>query len=281
MSTDELECRQARAHTETFVIAKTAEGFRVCTPLNPATQYVVSGTSDAARCTCPDYTKHETDPDWRCKHILAVLPQLPAATAGAETQSPQEAAVPPVKAQEPHGRKAAPNGTAQMLLKRSVSPDKRIDSLSVEFLCPLGTSSAEAVKGCAEATLQLQSEIVAGFLKQNTVKVGEQPVRPVQPNGALPAQTNGALPARLLKVEGMPTRYGRRLFIAVETNGKVLKLFGSQQQLADALKTAGYGNLADRLAEGTELNLPCRITTKQSDDGRYTNVGQVMPAGAP
>jgi hypothetical protein len=61
MTTEDLQKRQQRAETETFVIAKTTEGFRVCSPLNPASQYVVTGIPDAPRCTCPDYQQNEGD----------------------------------------------------------------------------------------------------------------------------------------------------------------------------------------------------------------------------
>jgi hypothetical protein len=54
-----------------------------------------------------------------------------------------------------------------MLLKRSVSPDGRVDSLSVEFSCAVDQVSAGDIKTTAFKTLQLQAEIVDGFLAGN------------------------------------------------------------------------------------------------------------------
>ena len=35
--------------------------------------------------------------------------------------------------------------------------------------------------------------------------------------------------------------------------------------------------MADQIAEGIRLNLPRRIITKLSDDGRWLNIEQVLP----
>ncbi len=41
---------------------------------------------------------------------------------------------------------------------------------------------------------------------------------------------------------------------------------------------AGFPDVASQVAEGLEIRLPCRVTTKPSDDGRYVNVERVLPA---
>ena len=82
----------------------------------------------------------------------------------------------------------------------------------------------------------------------------------------------------MLSVGGVNTKWGRRLYIAIQANGQTLKFFGSRKNLADALVGAGYAQLAERIDEGKALNVPCRVVTKPSEDGRYVNVEQVLPA---
>src|SRR2546422_3867490 len=72
MTHEQREKREERATQETFVIRKTEEGYRVYSPATPTTNYVVSVDEDAPTCTCPDFEHHKSDPDWQCKHILAV-----------------------------------------------------------------------------------------------------------------------------------------------------------------------------------------------------------------
>jgi len=57
-----------------------------------------------------------------------------------------------------------------MLIKRSVSPDGRIDSVSVEFSMPVADISNGEIKDKALKTLQLQKEIVGASLKLNGQK---------------------------------------------------------------------------------------------------------------
>src|SRR2546428_686009 len=152
---------------ETWVIARTEEGFRVYAPADPTKSYTVGGGPDDPTCTCPEFQHHEGDPRWRCKHIQAVLQQLginPDTYDHEERQAIQNEKLP-----------AAPpkNGGAQMLLKRSVSPDGRIDSLSVEFFCGVGEIPAVEIKALARDTLELQSEIVQSFLAANGKEKGE------------------------------------------------------------------------------------------------------------
>jgi hypothetical protein len=204
--------------------------------------------------------------------VLAVLkevggviaPTTAGATAPAGGRGSDE---PPTRTEKktPSGRNG--NG-AMMLLKRSVSPDGRIDSLSVEFSCPIGKVTADELKLRAERMLALQGEIAAGFLKTN----GKEPK---DGNGA-----ESAVPAQLLAVASMPGKWGPRLFINVLANGQVLKLFGSEKQLAEAVSAAGFASVADHLADGFALNLPCRVVTRPSRDGKYINVERVLPAPA-
>ena len=269
------EVNGAQRADETFVIAKTDEGYRVCSPLEPGRQYVVTGLPDQPQCTCQEFASHDGDPEWLCQHILAVLKESIATQPAA---SPSTAAAGSRGSSNPPARtaKAAQNGrngeSAVMLLKRSVSPDGRIDSLSVEFSCPIGKDTPETLKERAAKILALQADIASGFLKTNG-------------NGASAKNGNNgaanAVAAQLLTVASMNGRYGKRLFLNVLVNGQVLKFFGSEKQLAEAVTAAGYVSLADHLTDGFTLNLPCRVVTKPSQDGKYVNIDQVLPAPRP
>jgi len=273
MTHEEFEKRKERAVRETLIIKKTEEGYRVYSPANPTKIYLVSGGLDRPSCSCPDFETHKADPEWRCKHVLAVLNRLGGPAAGREdaaAEREERLAIQEEGRLPDRGELMnSGNGTSQMVLKRSVSPDGRIDSLSVEFSCPVEGSAAQDIKSRAGKTLKLQSEIVGEFLARN----GKGDARPDR------AETdgNGATKARMLDVAGMHTRFGRRLFINVQVNGEILKFFGSKKQLGEAIEAAGFPNLADRVHEGMDLNVPCRVTTKRSDDGRYTNIDEVFP----
>ncbi|SRR5579885_864331 len=257
---------------ETLVIARTDEGYRVYSPVNPSVSYTVGGGPDEPTCTCPDFQYHQGDPRWRCKHILAVLNQL-GGNGSDPYEAEERAAIQNEGLADPL---AQPSTAPEMVIKRSVSPDGRIDSLSVEFSCPVPDASVDDIKSKALHALKLQAEIIESFLAGN----GNG-----KSNGHAASQSNNgngaAQPAQMLAIGGMNTKWGRRLFLSFQANGQTVRLFGSRKQLADALTAAGYPNFAERIEEGKQLNAACRIVTKPSDDGKYINVDQVLPAEAP
>jgi hypothetical protein len=270
MNTTETERPPAAA--ETFILAKCDEGFRVCSPLTPAKQFVVNGLPENPRCNCPDFARQDGDPEYVCNHILAVLretglaipPQGSPPTAPGGDRGP----VDPTTATARKGAGGKNGNGAVMLLKRSVSPDGRIDSLSVEFSCPIGKATTEELKQRAGRILALQADIASGFLRTNG-------------NGRHTSNDDAtAVPGQLLAVASMNGKWGRRLFLNVLVNGQVLKLFGSEKQLAEAVTGAGFGSVAQSLTEGNPLNLPCRVVTKPSPDGKYINIERVLPAQA-
>jgi hypothetical protein len=137
--------------------------------------------------------------------------------------------------------------------------------------------------------LGLQGEIAAGFLKANGKgrTNGNGNGHTNGNNGSGPHGNNGdrngdvpadAMPGLLLGVASMNTRRGPGLFLSVLVNDKVLKLFGTQEQLGKAVAAAGYPPLAGRLVDGFTLNLPCRVVTKPN--GKYINIERVYPAEA-
>jgi hypothetical protein len=266
------EKQEARVPNETLIISRTDEGFRVYSPANPLNSYIVSGSPEVPSCTCPDFEHHAGSLNWHCKHIKAVLEQF-SGSNGQKKQSgsydKEERLAIQNENQPPKNEDPAPSkGAPQMLLKRSVSPDGRIDSLSIEFACSVEQMPEGEIKSRAFNILKIQSEIIKSFLNgsQNSSK-------PETHTGA----SNGSMPAKMLSISGMNTKWGRRLFINVEAGGNTLKLFGNQKQLADAIAAAGFSSLVDHIDERVELNIPCRITTKPSEDGKYLNVDRVSP----
>lgn len=161
---------------------------------------------------------------------------------------------------------------ARMILKRSISPDRRIDSLSVEISCPIDKSAANEIKSQALQIIRHQSEIVDFFLKSQNGNNSEED------HIGMKNEDDQAVMAMMLHVGGMDSKWGRRLFINVKVNGHIAKLFGTKQQLGNSLTAAGYSALADNVDEGLELNLPCRVITKLSDDGRFVNIYRMLPA---
>ncbi len=275
MSPQELQRRQQRVEEETLIIRQIEDGFRVYSPAAPSKSYVVKGGDGFATCTCSDFEHHGNDPDWQCKHIIAVLNRATeprGRIALASATGPEEASAPkPEPAMS--SRKRTPrskNGGAQMVLKRSVSPDGRIDSLSVEFACPVDGLSVEEVRSSALNTMELQDAIVRSFLKRDDEK--ERALKDEVETD------DGAEAARMIDIAGMNGKWGRRLFINVQANGSTLKLFGNRKQLAEFVTMIGFPNLAERIEEGVRLDVPCRVTTKPSPDGRFVNIERVLPA---
>lgn len=253
--------------TEPLVISRHEDGYRVFRSSNPQEIFFVSGGLAAPTCTCGASGRNG-----HCEHVLAVLGRI-----GRNAQDPggteEHRAIQEEYAEQPD--QSVQHSAARMLLKRSVSPDGRINSLSVEFSSPVSGLPTQEITVRARQALALQAVIVEGFLGNVDGSPSPPPVRPMQspPNDG----ANGDTPiqATLLAVGGLDTRWGRRLFINVQVNGKVLKLFGSPKQLSKALASAGYHQHGEYLDEGMELNLPCRVTIKPK--GNYLNVDKVFP----
>lgn len=279
MTEQELHGRAERAHEDALIMAPTEDGIRVYAAADPKKSYLVSGLPERPHCTCPDFRLHAADPDWQCKHILAVRDRFFGGSSASEDgYEAEERRAIQEEARTPKRRTTTPrNGgpAAQMLLKRSASPDGRIDSLSVEFSCPVA-DVPDDVKARARELLALQGEIMGDFLKSHPGKTTNGG------NGAAQSSPSDmkspAVPARLVAIGGMDGKWGRRLFITVEVNGTTTRLFGNKKQLGDALTAAGYAGFASHIAEGTSLGVPCRVVTKPSDDGRYLNVERVLPS---
>ena len=286
MTQTQLEDRTERSENGALVASKTEEGFRVYSLHNPSQIYLVRQEGERLTCTCEDFETHKTDTTWRCKHILVIAPWDKNESAPLSERSGDEQANAPAPAEttgEPplpkrKGRRAnEPVTPVQMLIKRSVSPDGRIDSVSVEFSMAVSDQTETEIKAKALKSLYLQRDIVSSFLKLNGHTVPSVPAQ----NPSPPPSNNGnghPVFARMLDIGKMNGRWGDRLFITFQVNDRRCLLFGSAKQLATHITSAGYEIGPEAIANGLHLDLPCRVTTKPSDDGKYVNVDQVFPA---
>ena len=290
MTQAQLDTRVERAENGALVASKTDEGYRIYSLHNPGQIYLVRQENERWTCTCPDFESHKRDSTWRCRHILVVAPwpqpssqPAPQASAAVPASASSHAAPPEERpAPKGKGRRAnnEPGPSALMLIKRSVSPDGRIDSVSVEFSMPVSGHTEDGIKAKALKTLQLQREIVTSFLKMNGHSVpAPAPPPPGPPRAPANGGNGGPIFARMLDIGKMNGRWGERLYITFQVNDRRCRLFGSAKQLAAHLGPAGYEIDPQGIAEGLRLNLPCRVTTKPSDDGKYLNVDKVFPVG--
>jgi hypothetical protein len=226
----------------------------------------VSATPEGPTCTCPEFEDHRNDPEWKCQHMLAVLNLLNKSSEQGAAQS-----------KEAELRKEADVDETltglKMEIKRSVSHDDKINSLSITLSYPVESDSPSEVKDNAERLIGVLTEITDRF-KQENGKAPEQ--RSIQQNSG-----NGSVPAQMLSVGGMKGTWGgRRLFLNFDVNGQTLKLFGNRNELAKYISYAGFPDLSERIGEGTILNLPCRVVTKPSADGKFVNIERVYPIEA-
>jgi SWIM zinc finger len=262
MTQEQFDVRSKRAAQELFVISPTDNGWRVRSAHNPSQYYLVSGDGEDLRCSCSDFETHSEDPDWICKHILAVQNHQ-AKTHGkqeCETYEDEERAA--IQSESsPLPQNAAINPQAQMLVKRSLSPDGRIDSISLEFSFDVREESAGDIKARALKALKLQTEIVQSFLGS------------AKPNGRSNGaarhssnnkDANGTVAARMLDVGITQTTYGERVYVNFDVNGRRARLFGSEQAVLSAIAAAGKRLAADAIQQGLMLNLPCRVVTEQN-----------------
>jgi len=248
-----------------FVVIPHAHGYTVYAADAPSDAHQVSGSPDNPSCTCPDFRAHPPQLRYRCPHIHTVFRDI----GNGGTVMP---VAPPDTRQETAGSRV-PVGVSDgigMILKRSVSPDGRIDSLSVELTIPPEVLADRDIDEVAMAVLNRQDAIVTAFLDSRRPEPSIPSTQPSQ-------STNGPVQAVLRDVGGMQTRWGWRYFINVETGGKMYKLFGTRKQLAEHLVAAGYAQYASQLNKGFHFNASCLAVLAPSEDGKYTNVESLLP----
>jgi len=292
-----------------FLIAKTDIGYRVVTPFDPSKNYLVRIMNGRLTCNCPDFEAKKADSTYSCKHIAAVVEyDSKRCDASGENDQDAEPSIDPFDEEtgeawgesfheeqafeEPAEADAwlppenpRPESTvicpaAHMMIKRSLSPDGKIDSISIELDYDAELDRADEVKTRAVRALQLQTEIVREYFNSNY-----SPEPPAKPNiAALAASPIAGIESQLAllrDIGSMNSKWGRRFYINVEVSGKILKLFGTEKQLSAYIAEAGVAVPRSQIIEGKVLNIPCRVITKPSSDGRYLNVEQVFEAERP
>jgi hypothetical protein len=248
-----------------YVVIPHAQGYTVYAADAPNDAHQVTGNPDNPSCTCPDFRTHPAHLRYRCPHIYAVFRDVGNGSAATATTAP---AMPPTSAGN-----GLPIGLGEgvgMVLKRSVSPDRRIDSLSVELTIPPEVLADKDIDEVAMAVLNRQDAIVTAFLDSRGPAERKPSTQPRQ-------ATNGPSEAVLRDVGGMQTRLGWRYFINVAVGEKMYKLFGTRKQLAEQLMAAGCTFHANNITKGACFNARCLAVLAPSEDGKYTNVESILP----
>lgn len=257
-----------RATDDFMIVSRIENGYRVYSAIHPENRHLVGGSIDDPACTCDAFAE-----DTNCEHVRAVQERF--GTAQQVEQEERLAIQAEGQPSPKKKRKAVANSTpAVMTLKRSVSPDGRIDSLSVELSCQIEQAAAADIKTRAANMLKLQSEIAGSFLHANGKRNGNNNGNG---NQAVNTSETQPIPAKMLGIGSTNGKWGPRFFISFHANGQPLRLFGTTKQLAEAVVAAGFNYSEQDVADGVSLNLPCRIVTKPSADGRFLNIDRVLP----
>ncbi len=268
--------------TDVLIGQKTEHGIVVHSPSNPAITYLVTGTKEHPHCTCGAFQALKHQPQFRCDHIKAVEAQLPL-----EADLQAEAFNADDYQEEPEA--TPPNTPPMLTLKRSISPDGRIDSLSVEIAYPLASKNTETILTNAKHVLALQNAIANDFRREHPAPQrtnGQHQNGNGQyangnghnGNGAHYTAPDASVPAHLLDVGSMNTRYGFKYFLSVQVGDQRLKLFGAKAKLGEHIAAAGYPERGQYLENGTRLDLPCRVVLQQNNGNKYPTITQVLPA---
>jgi hypothetical protein len=165
-----------------------------------------------------------------------------------------------------------------LLIKRSISPDGRIDSIPVQIDLLLSGQPASQIKAQAKRALKLQTEIIREYLSDVAESDGEQNgLSIIDPMSPLPLPGE---PARLLDIGALEGKWGPRYFINVKVGSQMARLFGNPKQLVKHLVGVGLILTPEAISAGLQLDLPCRAVIERSADGRFLNVVAIYPASA-
>lgn len=292
-------------YTPSMTCTKIPNGYRVHSAKEAAKFYEVTVVDDTIVCTCTDYVRHKRDKNYQCRHIvfaLEVFKQDQGNNDGDDENGYEESfghksqigthnEISSVQVRETEKRTSS-----HMCIKRSISPDNRINCISIKINFDLADQTTSEIKAKAAYALKLQQEIAAEYLLEHqevlsypptsppnpsTPPTGTEPTLvPTEPLATPPVITQSAnpVPAKLVSIGTLNGKWGIRYFLTVDLEGKAMKLFGNQKQLSEKIHAAGYFVPAEQIRGGVSLNIPCRVTTQPSADGRYLNVENVYPA---
>jgi hypothetical protein len=261
-------------------LTRTTQGYLV---RSGSKTYEVTVEDDAISCNCSDFEqKQKENTTYHCKHISAVLADFEAqqscasATTSEHTNGSSSKANGSAKVSAifPGRQAPIPSKQSHMLIKRSLSGDGRIDSISVEIDFGFTEEDEAGIKTQALKALKLQDTIIKEFIGVDDTKEDlPEPPQIVMPNSSIPQET---LDCIMTKVGVAQSKWGTSFYITFELpEGKTAKLFGSQKYLSNQIAVAGFHFPPEKIVEGIVLNIPCRATTVLN--GKFINIDRVFP----
>lgn len=260
-----------------FKLIRTNKGFQV---RSGTRTYEVTVENESIVCNCSTFQKQQKDSGYYCSHITAALAEFETqetsstATEQVDNKSvvssrPNGAAKVPLAF--PVKEAPVPSKQTHILIKRSLSADARIDSISIEVDFSLVEENETVVKAQALKALKLQDSIIKEFIGLDQTKEDlPEPPQVVSPTNSVPQEA----------VDAIMTKVGiaqnRSYYIILELpEGKTAKLFGNQKSLSNQIAVVGFSFPPEKIVEGIVLNIPCRVTTILN--GKFINVDRVFP----
>ncbi|HEY6807097.1 MAG TPA: hypothetical protein VI306_26200 [Pyrinomonadaceae bacterium] len=229
-------------------------GYRVVDPSRPNSPYLIEEVVNRFLCGCNDFEESLT-----CQHVRAVLSYLAEEKRNGGNIGPQLKVA---------STNAEPS-SATMALRRSISPDGRIDSLTIEFSTPVDNTSFRDITARALNILKLQSVVTKEFLL--TAHAGRQSDRS---NGHNQVVT---LNAKMIRIGDVPTKRDRPLFIEFHLEDHGARLFGTASELAQAITDAGYPYAPEEIFAGQTIDASCQVLIKSSRNPLYAEILRVLP----
>lgn len=267
-----------------FKLSRTDRGYKVCCGTKT---YEVTVENENIVCNCSSFQKQQKDNgSYYCSHITAALADFEKEQTYI---APTDASATTEQIDSKVGLSSKPNGTAKvpltfptkqasalskqthMLIKRSLSVDGRIDSISVEIDFGLLDEDETVVKAQAIKSLKLQDKIIKEFMDVNQPKEElPEPPQVITPTVSIPEETVNAIMTKVGVTQS------NSFYITFELpEGKTAKLFGNQKYLSNQIAVAGFSFPPEKIVEGVVLNIPCRVTTVVN--GKFINVDRVFP----
>lgn len=168
------------------------------------------------------------------------------------------------------------NPPTRMLVKRSLSADGHVDSVSITIDLSIDGLTAQQIKAKGLKALRLETELAQEYLVSFP-----PPATANRANAQAVAATNDtdeerfAAPARLLDISKAKNN---TYFINVKVGGKQARLFGTARQLVTQLAGIGQDLTPEAISDGLQLDYACRAVTELGGDGRYLKVVKLLPA---
>jgi hypothetical protein len=238
-----------------LVVESGSRGYRVFHSSEPNAEHLVEEIVSRFLCNCEEYESEMT-----CQHVRAVLNYLAQEKqnngGNGRLHMATQASADPLP--------------ATMTLRRSISPDGRIDSLSIEFSSPVDQTCCSDITNRALNMLKLQSVVSKEFLL--TMHAGRQGDRT---NGR-PSQVV-TLNARMIRIGEVPAKRDRPLFIEFHLENHGARLFGTAAELAQAMTDAGYVYAPEEIFAGLPIDASCQVLIKPSRNPLYSEILRILP----